>query len=248
MCLCLFFHSAGLCVCASECVRADNSSPIGIQWRELQDLAAPFPRMGSQSRDCARLWRARWNGWVSVFLFLFSPSLHSLFTSPVLVSYISLSASSSVFSTFSLLMGFSFIFLSLAPTHPVHPTPPPVPLHPSLCSSSSIHSSLKYPFSPPFLYIWTEYDSLTSICCFSPHCLFASPLLSLFIFVILLSPSQSLPASFYILSEFWHTEDVWVSFLTQAMNEDAMDVCISERIAISVSVSIIFIVFHVCTV
>ncbi len=60
------------------------------------------------------------------------------------------------------------------------------------------------------------------------------------------SLSRSLQTRLYILFEFRHTKDVSASFLTQAMNGDAVDVCVCKEIAISASVSIILKAFHVC--
>lgn len=128
---------------------ADNSSPIGILRMELQELAAPLPRMGSQSRDCALLWRARWNEWVCIYLFLFLSSIH--FLSPLIFLFpVSLclpcslvcSYGRSIFTT----CGFAFHFLvhltpSPCPTH-LPSTPPPVCIQPSFRPLFIKHPSL----------------------------------------------------------------------------------------------------------
>lgn len=209
---------------------------------ELQDLAAPFPRMGSQSRDCALLWRACWNGWVSIYLFLFLFPLYIFFHLSFFVSYISLCLpallqSAVMLRAFSPLVGFFYNSLCILPTRPVQThlstTPPPVSLHSFLLSPFHPASIFPHPLSPPPVHFdgfeWNLSGSLQFVP--PPDSLFGS--LSLPLFGCVTPPptlppslSQSLQAPLYILFEFRQTKDIWVSFLAQAKNGEDVDVCV----------------------
>lgn len=112
---CLLLHSAGVCCVrarapACACV-ADNSSPIGIQWMKLQDLAAPFPQDGITEQGLCSPVESLLK-WVSVRLYLVHPptsiSTSTTTTTPPPVFFF--------FLTFS----FTFLFFSSSvfPPHP----------------------------------------------------------------------------------------------------------------------------------
>ena len=258
------------CVYVSVCVWADNNSPIGIQWRELQDLAAPFPRMGSQSGDCARLWRSHWNGWVSVLLFLLFFLFHLSFSCFLCLSVCLLFFSLQLCSEhFHRCWVFPFHFLvslthSPCPTH-LSTIPPPVSLYPSIPScvlfSSSVHLLILFPLhrniNGPVQFDgfeWNLNGSLQFVASHttlppSPFCLSISPPLRLcHPSPLLASIPLSVSSSFSLHSVGIQTHRRCLGLFPETGNEwrCCESMCVCEGIAISVSVSIIWIAFHVC--